>query len=337
MPPNATHWLSAYRYWWMMSQEFRARLALSREHIDRDAVSRTSAELLGGLRVDESTRILLIRGGKAAASEVSPGEFDLRFFGGQDVSSDAELVYLGRDLDDSSAYLAAFVESDGVLTGAAAGLSDDDFHDLRVIGTALSARDSGLFTQALALFNWHTAHAHSPKNGSQTVAEDGGWVRRSLEDDSQVFPRTDPAVIVVVTDHGDRLLLGNNAMWEANRYSLLAGYVEPGESLESAVVREVFEESGLRVVDPVYLGSQPWPFPASIMLGFRAKLAPGESPENHTADGEEILSLRWFTRDELKASLDEIKLPGRVSIARALIEEWLGESLDQDAGWTGRK
>jgi len=320
-----------------MSQEFRARLALSREHIDRDAVSRTSAELLGGLRADETTRILLVRGGKAAAVETPDGTFDLRFFSGHDVAVDTTLVYLGRDLDDGSAYLAAFIETDADLAGEASALTDDDWHDLRVIGTQLSARDSGLFTQALALFNWHAAHGHSPKNGSQTVSEDGGWVRRSVEDDSQVFPRTDPAVIVLVTDHDDRLLLGNNAMWESNRFSLLAGYVEPGESLESAVVREVFEESGLRVVDPVYLGSQPWPFPASIMLGFRATRAPGESPENHAADGEEILSLKWFTRDELKASLDEIKLPGRVSIARALIEEWLGESLDQDAGWTGRK
>lgn len=315
-----------------MSQEFRARLALSREHIDRDAISRTSAELMQGLRHDSSTRIVLIRGGKAAATPTN-----LLFFTGDDVAAHTELVYLGRDLDDASAYLAAFIENTDDLQGGATSLTDDDWHDLRVIGTALNARDSGLFTQALALFNWHAVHAHSPKTGSQTLAEDGGWVRRAVSDDSQVFPRTDPAVIVLVTDEYDRLLLGNNAMWEANRFSLLAGYVEPGESLESAVIREVFEESGLRVVDPVYLGSQPWPFPASIMLGFTARLAPGEHPDNHAADGEEILSLKWFTRDELKASLEDIKLPGKVSIARALIEHWLGESLPQDAGWTGRK
>lgn len=314
-----------------MSQEFRARLSLSREHIDRDALSRTSAELMQDLRHDPSSRIVLIRGGKAASSSDA-----LIFFAGTDVTGDAALVYLGRDIDDSSAYLAAFIESDAQLQGAASRLTDDDWHDLRVIGTALSARDSGLYTLSLALFNWHLAHGHSPKTGSTTTAVDAGWVRRANDDDSQVFPRTDPAVIAVVTDERDRILLGNNAMWESNRYSLLAGFVEPGESLESAVIREVFEESGLRVVDPVYLGSQPWPFPASIMLGFTAKLAPGENPELHSADGEEILSLRWFTRDELKASLDTIALPGKVSIARALIENWLGESLDQDTGWTGR-
>jgi NAD+ diphosphatase len=321
-----------------MSLEFRDRLALSREHIDRDAVSRTSAELMQGLRHDPSTRILLIKAGKAAATATATeAGAELLFFTGDDISAQTTLVYLGRDLDDASAYLAAFVENSGDLQAGSSSLTDDDWHDLRVIGTSLNARDSGLFTQALALFNWHAVHAHSPKTGSQTVAEHGGWVRRALSDNSQVFPRTDPAVIVLVTDDQDRLLLGNNAMWESNRFSLLAGFVEPGESLESAVVREVFEESGLRVVDPVYLGSQPWPFPASIMLGFTARLAPGEHPDNHTADGEEILSLKWLTRDELKACLDEIMLPGKVSIARALIEHWLGESLPQDAGWTGRK
>jgi NAD+ diphosphatase len=319
-----------------MSQEFRDRLALSREHIDRDAVSRTSAELMQGLRHDPATRILLIKAGKAAAVATAAGA-ELLFFTGDDIAAQTTLVYLGRDLEDASAYLAAFIENTGDLQAGSSSLTDDDWHDLRVIGTSLNARDSGLFTQALALFNWHAVHAHSPKTGSQTVAEDGGWVRRALSDNSQVFPRTDPAVIVLVTDDQDRLLLGNNAMWESNRFSLLAGFVEPGESLESAVVREVFEESGLRVVDPVYLGSQPWPFPASIMLGFTARLAPGEHPDNHAADGEEILSLKWLTRDELKASLDEIMLPGKVSIARALIEHWLGESLPQDAGWTGRK
>jgi NAD+ diphosphatase len=121
-------------------------------------------------------------------------------------------------------------------------------------------------------------------------------------------------------------------MWAANRFSVLAGFVEPGESLEAAVIREVFEESGLRVVDPVYLGSQPWPFPASLMVGFRATVAPGESPEPR-ADGEEILELRWFTRDELTAALGEIGLPGRASIARAILEDWYGGPIDDGVAW----
>ena len=150
-----------------------------------------------------------------------------------------------------------------------------------------------------------------------------GWVRRDEASGHEFFPRTDAAIIVGITDADDRLLLGRNAMWESNRYSLLAGFVEPGESLENAVKREVFEESGLRVVDPVYLGSQPWPFPASLMLGFTARL--DTTVEALLApDGNEILELRWFGRDELAASLDEIMLPGYTSIARAIIEEWFG-------------
>ncbi|MEO8262746.1 MAG: NAD(+) diphosphatase, partial [Pseudolysinimonas sp.] len=140
--------------------------------------------------------------------------------------------------------------------------------------------------------------------------------------------RTDAAVIVGITDADDRMLLGSNALWEANRFSLLAGFVEPGESLEAAVIREVFEESGLIVADPVYLGSQPWPFPASLMVGFRAHV-PVEHPTVGTPDGNEIIALRWFTRDEIAAAASgEIMLPGPTSIARAIIEDWFGDEID---------
>ena len=138
--------------------------------------------------------------------------------------------------------------------------------------------------------------------------------------------RTDAAIIVGVTDADDRILLGSNALWESNRFSLLAGFVEPGESLEAAVIREVFEESGIRVADPVYLGSQPWPFPASLMLGFRAKVDP-ERTSTLTPDGAEILDLRWFSREDMRASSGEILLPGPASIAHAILEDWFGEPI----------
>jgi NAD+ diphosphatase len=146
------------------------------------------------------------------------------------------------------------------------------------------------------------------------------------------FPRTDAAVIVGITDAEDRLLLGSNALWEKNRFSLLAGFVEPGESLEAAVLREVYEESGIRVVDPVYFGSQPWPFPASLMLGFRAKV---DSEQEWTLmpDGDEILELRWFSREELTAALGEIILPGHTSIARYIIEDWFGGPIEDGQAW----
>ena len=143
----------------------------------------------------------------------------------------------------------------------------------------------------------------------------------------ELYPRTDAAIIVGITDSHDRLLLGSNALWESNRFSLLAGFVEPGESLEAAVVREVFEESGINVVDPIYLGSQPWPFPASLMLGFTARVDPAIE-SLLTPDGNEILELRWFSRDELRAALGDILLPGPTSIARSIIELWFGGPID---------
>jgi NAD+ diphosphatase len=212
----------------------------------------------------------------------------------------------------------------------ASALEPDDsaWGALRTLAEHLSDRDAGLFTEALAMVNWHASHGFSPRNGEATVIEQGGWVRRSPADGSQVFPRTDPAIIVCVLDADDRLLLGSNAMWGTGRFSLLAGFVEPGESLEAAVVREIFEESGMRVVDPQYLGSQPWPFPASLMIGFTARLAEDQAPADLLPDGEEIVALRWFTRQQLHDSLESVLLPGRSSIARAMIEDWYGGALE---------
>ena len=131
---------------------------------------------------------------------------------------------------------------------------------------------------------------------------------------------------MLITDADDRLLLGSNALWENDRYSLLAGFVEPGESLEAAVIRESFEESGLRVTDATYLGSQPWPFPASIMCGFTARVDASQDPAELAPDGAEILDLRWFTRQELRsAEASWLKLPGSSSIAHFLIERWLAQ------------
>jgi len=197
----------------------------------------------------------------------------------------------------------------------------------RTLGHRLGDRDAGLAIEALGMANWHATHRFSPRTGNPTVAARAGWVRVDVETGAELFPRTDAAIIVGVTDGDDRLVLGSNALWESNRFSLLAGFVEPGESLEAAVVREVHEEAGLHVIDPVYVGSQPWPFPASLMLGFRARLDPAHAAALRP-DGTEILDLRWFSRDELAGSLSEVLLPGRTSIARAIIEDWYGGPLD---------
>jgi NAD+ diphosphatase len=131
-----------------------------------------------------------------------------------------------------------------------------------------------------------------------------------------------------VLDRDGRILLGSNAMWENNRYSLLAGFVEPGESFEAAVAREIHEEAGVRVGEPDYLGSQPWPFPASVMVGFSVQITDEQDPNDFAPDGEEILALRWFSRQDLWEERERVLLPGGSSIARAIVEEWYGGPLD---------
>ncbi|TFC82450.1 NAD(+) diphosphatase [Cryobacterium cheniae] len=312
-----------------MSFAFTSRLPLSRHAVDRDSEARAAPGLLDTLQTDAATRVLALWRGSALMEATAPDR--LRLLAPGRVPAGDLRLYLGRSLargapEPVGTPLVAVVLTDE----QAVALEPDEsrWAPLRHVATTLSDRDAGLFTETLGVVNWHASHSHCPRCGAATLVENAGWTRRCPDCGGQVFPRTDPAVIVLITDADDRILLGSNALWEHNRYSLLAGFVEPGESLEAAVIREMFEESGLRVTDLVYLGSQPWPFPASIMFGFTARLAVGQAPEDLLPDGEEILDLRWFSRDELRASGDAIILPGRSSIARAIIEHWLGEPLD---------
>lgn len=188
---------------------------------------------------------------------------------------------------------------------------------VREVGAVLPDRDAGLFVTAVALVNWHATHRRCPRCGEPTAPVDGGWVRRCPADGSDHFPRTDPAVIVLVHDGADRCLLGRQPTWPPGRYSTLAGFVEPGESLEQAVVREVLEESGVVVDDIVYRGSQPWPFPASLMLGFEARVVRGEA----AVGDDELEDVRWFTRAEMSSG--HALLPPPSSIAHWLITRWL--------------
>lgn len=313
-----------------MREPFAARLPLSRAAVDRDHLGRTDG--VDRFLADPAARAVVLHGGRAL---LAPAGDRLELLPVGDVAQPLFAVYLGRalagaeDLDEGSPVVLLAVDDDGA---DALTPDRDRWGDLRRIGDRLDDRDAGLFTQALAIANWHTAYAFAPGSGSPTEVREAGWARRDPVSGRDVFPRTDPAVIMAVIDDDDRILLGSNAAWDENRFSLLAGFVEPGESLEAAVIREVHEESGIRVVDPEYLGSQPWPFPASLMLGFRARVAPGASTEPRP-DGEEILELRWFSREELAAELPGIGLPGRSSIARAILEEWYGDVIDDERAW----
>lgn len=311
-----------------MHRSLTAMLPLSRYRVDRDDAARTRPALFDELWAEPTTRILPVWRGELLMASLDPAA--LALLPVQAAPTDALRIYLGRATDDAAdlpagAAIVAVVLDDASAPALASDIAQ--WANPRTLGHALGDRDAGLAVEALGIANWHAAHAFSPLSGAPTDPARGGWVRVDRETGRELFPRTDAAVIVAVTDADDRLVLGSNAQWEANRFSLLAGFVEPGESLEAAVVREVREESGLTVVDPVYAGSQPWPFPASLMLGFRARLD-ADAPQELRPDGAEILDLRWFSRTELAASLDEISLPGRTSIARALIEDWFGGPID---------
>jgi NAD+ diphosphatase len=236
---------------------------------------------------------------------------------------------------DGSRLLLAAPSDKAVFLGLASGapLFADDVRDsepaeghpagLREAAAGLPARDAALAGYAGSLLAWHRRHRFCANCGTPTEQRDGGHERRCPACNAHHFPRTDPVVIVRVTDADDRLLLGRQERWADGRFSLLAGYVEPGETLEEAVRREVLEESGVALGDVSYLASQPWPFPSSLMVGFSALATTGGDPA--PGDGE-LAEVRWFEREEVERAArgeGELALSPPYSIARRLIDAWL--------------
>lgn len=236
------------------------------------------------------------------------------------VSLEGEAVLLG--LREARAYFALDLSHSEAPLEAIRAEGPIEFTDLRRVGPLLARPDGALLAYARGILHWHGRHRFCGVCGSPTRSEEGGHVRRCVSPACKAahFPRTDPAVIMLVTD-GDRALLGRQAAWAKGQHSTLAGFVEPGESLEEAVAREVHEETGVVVDDVAYHSSQPWPFPASIMLGFTARALTAEL----TVDPEELEAARWFDRGFIRghAEDDSFRLPRRDSIARRLIEDWL--------------
>ena len=196
---------------------------------------------------------------------------------------------------------------------------------LREIGPRATAVELEALMTAAALEAWHSRHAYCPACGTATDVVAAGWVRRCPNDGTEHYPRTDPAIIVLVLDDRDRALLGRQTRWPPRWRSTLAGFVEPGESAEAAVRREVAEEVGVALEGVGYVASQPWPFPGSLMIGFHARA----SGTDITVDGDEIAAAEWYSREELRAAAasGRIQLPPPISIARRLIEQWYGDEL----------
>ena len=198
-------------------------------------------------------------------------------------------------------------------------LADGEMHDLREVGFQLTDNELDIAAAAAALAHWHRLEPHCPRCGVATIVINGGLARHCHACGLDHFPRTDPAVIVAVIDSEDRLLLGGKPEW-GNRVSVLAGFVETGESLEQTIHREIGEEVDISLSELHYFGSQPWPFPRSLMLAFFGR-AIGNTIN---IDADEIVHAEWYTRDELSAKLDagELGLPGRSSIAARMIQAW---------------
>jgi NAD+ diphosphatase len=222
-----------------------------------------------------------------------------------------EATYFALDLSDLETPLA-------VIRAAA----PVEFTDLRRVGPLLARSEGSLLAYARGIAYWHTRHRYCGVCGSATTSEEGGHVRRCTNPacNAQHFPRTDPAVIMLVHD-GERCLLGRQRIWPPGMHSTLAGFVEPGESLEEAVAREVYEETAIRVDQMTYHSSQPWPFPASIMLGFHARARTTEIRVDHS----ELQDAQWYEKSFLLSHRDDdnFRMPRKDSIARRLIEDWL--------------
>lgn len=323
-------------------------LTLARGDLDRAAERRGDAAWFDAAWSDEMTRVVLVHRGKTLVRNGSSGRVtgvpvaDLSYDGAVRGQVDAprgsvelELVppSIASSYDgvrallavaDGTAFVALLVDGGIEPWDAPEGVR---WAGLREVGAALGDRDAGLLVMAVALANWHATHPHCPRCGAVSEPAQAGWSRTCVVDASQHFPRSDPAVIVLVTDDEDRALLGRRGDWPPGWFSTLAGFVEAGESAEMAVLREIGEEAGIAVDRLDYLGSQPWPFPSSLMLGYRARLAAG-SPEARP-DGEEITELRWLSRDELREGCEDgsVRVPSSLSIARRLVEQWYGAEL----------
>ena len=298
--------------------------------IDRAGELRVNQETLDQLW--QRAQILQIAEGRIAAVDTA-----LTLISAQDVAThiatktftEGSRYFLGLDLHTKAPFFAWDTEWVGTIADE---VKEVGFSTVREIGSLLSEQELEISLHAMGLSNWHRAHPRCPRCGGATRVDLGGAARTCDADGSQHHPRTDSAVIVLVKDRDDRILLGHQPIWPEGRFSTFAGFLEPGETFEQCVAREVLEESAVVVTELNYLGSQPWPFPASIMIAFEAVT---DNPERAQGDGQEITEVKWFTRAQLMAAAKDgsLLLPPSISVARKMIERWLGESAPGGQTW----
>lgn len=292
---------------------------------DRGVHLRQDSAWLAARMQDPLSRLHLIwRGRNLIIAPEQPQAHFLNMVDHQNVIKRATtVIFLGRS-GETTYFVADISEID-----EAEATAFGDFAELRSVGQLVPQRDGALMGYARGLMHWHERHRFCGKCGSPTKNEAAGHQRRCSNPDCGLvhFPRLDPAVIMRITHrhplHGERILMARQATWAPGMHSVLAGFVETGETLEAAVARETFEEAGLHIANIQYFASQPWPFPSSLMLGFTAEAL---SDEIHL-DNDELESARWLTRAELLAlgDSDEFRLPRTDSISRQLIAAWLRE------------
>jgi NAD+ diphosphatase len=286
---------------------------------------------LAAAEVDRSAHL---RSDEAYIKSAWPTALVLQFISEKFVSHSNQLTFVkGASLGEYDSQIDYFL---GVKDGEnffLRHLNDEtltsEFKSLRAIGSFLSPRDIGLAVHAQGLANWHSKHPRCSLCGGPTVVVLAGAVRRCPADQSEHYPRTDGAIIVLIKDDKDQVLLGRQKVWPKHRFSTFAGFVEPGESFEHCVIREVREEAGVELTKINYLGSQPWPFPASLMIAFEAVT---NTPELARADGDEIEEIRWFSREDMKAAIADksLILPLEISVARQMINAWYGDGAEKD-------
>lgn len=296
--------------------------------LDRVSAERKDPDWVRDLLSRRSTRAVAASRHGVLVSDQSDatGEGAASLLRIQDATAlDSEPILLGTDVEHAG-LLALDLDNLPVATDLEHS-SGGRIISLRDAGTLLSHTEAGLAAYLVALLNWHRRHRFCSNCGAPTAVAEAGYLRHCPRCGTNHFPRTDPVVIMTV-EHDGRLLLGRRAGWPPDRLSVLAGFVSPGESAEEAVLREVREESGIVARDPMFVASQPWPFPASLMLGFHAR-SDGGHPQ--PGDGE-LEAVGWFTLDEVRAAMagrnSDFQLPPSVSIARFLIDHWVDRHPD---------